>query len=140
MNMIDQFILFTMAVANQEISSTGSDESIYHLVTMGLLALGGIAAAVILLMGIRFHLIWTLVSIIALAAGAAFLASGITNAAMIDYHTQWATESRHILSNIAYGAGLTVGGLILLIVSLVLHFTRHKKPHTEVATVPPAAK
>jgi hypothetical protein len=98
-----------------------------------------VSFAVILLMGIRFHLIWTLVSIITLAAGAAFLATGITNAAMIDYHTQWATESRHILANIGLGAGLTVGGLVLLIVSLVLHFTRRKKPHTEVATVPPAA-
>lgn len=138
--MFNEVIPSTMAIVSQEISSADSGVSINHLVTMALLALGVVGAVIILLMGIRFHLIWTLVSIIALAAGAAFLASGITNAAMIDYHTQWATESRHILSNIALGSGLTVGGLILLIVSLVLHFTRRKKPRTEVATVPPAAK
>jgi hypothetical protein len=134
--MIHELIPFTMVVVSQE-GPTASRVSINHL-EMGLLALAVVSFAVILLMGIRFHLIWTLLSIIALAAGAAFLASGITNAAMIDTHTQWATESYHILSNIAFGAGLTVGGLILLIVSLVLHFTRRKKPHTEVATVPPA--
>jgi len=136
--MISEFIPFIMAIFSQEIQPGSSGVNIGFLVKIALAALIVVAFVVILLMGIRFHLIWTLVSIIALAAGAAFLASGITNAAMIDYRTQWVTESRHILSNIAFGAGLTVGGLILLIVSLVLHFTRRKKPCTDAATVPPA--
>lgn len=72
----------------------------------------------LLLWGVKNPLGWTVLAVVAIAVGIGFLATGITNAALLgDRRTNPQVESA--AETIGFGAGATAGGITLLVVSLV---------------------
>ena len=81
-------------------------------IPVAILALG------LLLWGLKNPLAWTVLAVIAIAVGVGLLATGITNAAILGtQRTDPQVDSA--AQTIGFGAGATVGGIALLVVSLV---------------------
>lgn len=83
---------------------------------MGWVIIAGVAALILLgllIWGIRNPVVWRLLSVIAVGTGVSFLVWGITSAAMGE---EPAIGSPTGL--IGAGAGVTVGGIMLFVISL----------------------
>ena len=78
--------------------------------------LAGVAALILLgllIWGIKNPIVWRLLSVIAVGSGVSFLVWGITSAAMGDEPSIGSPTGL-----IGAGAGVTVGGIMLFVISL----------------------
>ncbi len=78
----------------------------------------GLLLLALLFWGLKNPLVWTILAVIAIAVGVGFLATGITNATLLgERPTNPQVDSA--AQSIGFGAGAAVGGIALLVVSLL---------------------